>query len=75
MIVPFHEKDARDGMFLVYYNYSVYKIKKVDGRTADLISFGMLINNRLVEHDDKMLLRGIFLNNFNQAYIPSVKMK
>ena len=75
MIVPFHEDDARVGMFLVYYNYSVYRIEKTMGDTADLLSFGMLINNKLVEHSKKMILRGIFLNSFNHAYIPSVEMK
>ena len=75
MIVPFREEDARVGMFLIYYNRSIYKITKVNGNRADLISFGFLIGGRIVEHDDKMLLRGIFLSNFNQAYVPSVKMK
>ena len=75
MIIPFHEDDARCGMFLVYDNNSIYKITKVNKNNADLISFGYLIDGRIVEHDDKMLLRGIFLSNFNQAYVPSVKMK
>lgn len=75
MIVPFHEEDAHCGMFLVYNGSSIYKITKVNGNKADLISFGFLIGGRIVEHDDKMILNGIFLNNFNQAYIPSVKMK
>ena len=75
MIIPFHKDDARYGMFLIYNGSSIYKITKVNGNKADLISFGFLICGRIVEHDDKMLLRGIFLNNFNQAYVPSVKMK
>lgn len=75
MIVPFREKDAHEGMFLVYDNNSIYKIIKVNGNTADLISFGYLIDGRIVEHDDKMILNGILLNCFNQAYIPCVKMK
>ena len=75
MIIPFHEDDARVGMFLIYYNRSIYKITKVNGDKADLISFGILIGGRIVENDDKMILPGIFLNNFNQAYVPSVKMK
>ena len=75
MIIPFHEDDARVGMFLIYYNRSIYKITKVNGNKADLISFGLLMDGKIVEHDDKMLLRGIFLSNFNQAYVPSVKMK
>lgn len=75
MVVTFHKEDARAGMFLVYDNHSVYRIEKVKGNTADILSFGVLINNRLVEHDDKMILTGIFLNNFNQAYVPRVKMK
>ena len=75
MIVPFREEDAHYGMFLVYDNNSIYKITKVNKNEADLISFGYLIDGRIVEHDDKMLLRGILLNNFNQAYVPSVKMK
>lgn len=75
MIVPFREEDAHYGMFLVYNNNSIYKITKVKGNAADLISFGFLIDGRIVEHDDKMILRGIFLSNFNQVYVPSVKMK
>ena len=75
MIVPFCEKDARVGMLLIYNGSSIYKIKKVNGNRADLISFGFLIGGRIVEHDDKMILNGIFLNNFNQVYVPSVKMK
>ena len=75
MIIPFHEDDARVGMFLIYYNRSIYKITKVNGNKADLISFGLLMDGKIVEHDDKMLLRGIFLSNFNQAYVPGVKMK
>lgn len=75
MIVPFREEDAHEGMFLVYDNRSIYKIKKVNGSTADLISFGLLIGGRIVEHDDKMALGGILLSCFNQAYVPSVKMK
>lgn len=57
MIVPFREEDAHDGMLLVYNNSSIYKIIKVNGNTADLISFGFLIDGRIVEHDDKMILR------------------
>lgn len=75
MIVPFREEDAHEGMFLVYNNTSIYKITKVNGSTADLISFGFLIGGRIVEHDDKMALSGILLDCFNQAYIPGVKMK
>lgn len=75
MIVPFREEDAYVGMLLVYNNTSIYKITKVKGNSADLISFGFLIDGRIVEHDDKMILNGILLNCFNQAYIPSVKMK
>ena len=75
MIVPFREEDARVGMFLIYYNRSIYKITKVNGNKADLISFGFLMDGRIVEHDDKMILNGIFLNNFSQVYVPSVKMK
>lgn len=75
MIVPFHEDDVRTGMFLVYYNQSIYRVEKVKGDTADLLSFGMLINNKLVEHDDKMILRGIHLSNFHHVYVPSAKMK
>lgn len=75
MIVPFREKDARVGMLLIYNGSSIYKITKVNGNKADLISFGFLMGGRIVENDDKMRLGGIFLNNFNQAYVPSVKMK
>ena len=75
MIVPFREDNARVGMFLVYHNYSVYRIEKVNRKLADLLSFGTLINGKLVEHDDKMILRGIHLSNFNQAYVHGVKMK
>ena len=75
MIVPFREEYAHNGMFLIYNGRSIYKITKVNGDKADLISFGVLIGGRIVEHDDKMVLGGISLNNFNQAYVPSVKMK
>lgn len=75
MIIPFHEDDARVGMLLVYNGSSIYRVEKVRGSMADLLSFGFLIGGRIVEHDDKMILNGIFLNIFNQAYVPSVKMK
>lgn len=75
MIVPFREEDAHEGMFLVYNNTSIYKITKVNGNKADLISFGFLMGGRIVETDDKMALDGILLSCFNQAYVPSVKMK
>lgn len=75
MIVPFREEDAHDGMLLVYNGSSIYKITKVNGNKADLISFGFLMDGRIVEADDKMALDGILLNCFNQAYIPGVKMK
>lgn len=75
MIVPFREEDAHDDMLLVYNNTSIYKITKVNGNKADLISFGYLIGGRIVETDDKMALNGILLDCFNQAYIPGVKMK
>lgn len=75
MIVPFHEDDARVGMLLIYNGSSIYRIEKVRGNMADLISFGFLIGGRIVEHDDKTILRGIFLSNFNQVYVPGVKMK
>lgn len=75
MIVPFREEDAHEGMFLVYNGSSIYKITKVKGNTADLISFGFLTDGRIVEVDDKMAVNGILLSCFNQAYVPGVKMK
>lgn len=75
MIIPFREEDAHVGMFLVYNNTSIYKITKINGDTARLVSFGYLTGGRIVENDDKMMLDGILLRCFNQAYIPGVKMK